>query len=84
MIEEILKLIDACWKFDEAQQPMSSWHDKQDLLIAIEQLKNCNLQNVSQQRELLLAFVEYYNKQEPYEYVPISVIERFLKANNCG
>ena len=47
MIEEILKFIDAYWKFDEAQQPMSSWHDKQDLLTAIEQLKNCNLQSVT-------------------------------------
>lgn len=47
MIEEIMKLIDAYWKFDEAQYPISSWHDKQDLLTAIEQLKNCNLQNVS-------------------------------------
>ena len=47
-------------------------------------VKNLTIPRVSQQRELLLAFVEYYNNQEPYEYVPISVIERFLKANNCG
>lgn len=31
-------MVDAYWKFDEAQQPMSSWHDKQDLLNALEEL----------------------------------------------
>lgn len=45
---------------------------------------NYNISLVSQQSELLLAFVDYYNKQEPYEYVPITSVERFLKANNCG
>jgi hypothetical protein len=30
--EEIIELIDAFWRFDNNQQPMSSWHDKQDLL----------------------------------------------------
>ena len=44
---------------------------------------NYNISLVSQQNELLLAFVDYYNKQEPYEYVPITSVERFLKANNC-
>ena len=34
--KEILRLIDAYWKFDNNQQPMSSWHDKQDLLKAVE------------------------------------------------
>lgn len=38
MKEKILQIIDAYWKFDEAQQPMSSWHDKQDLLKALEEL----------------------------------------------
>jgi hypothetical protein len=32
----ILELINRYWKFDNNQQPMSSWHDKQDLLKAIE------------------------------------------------
>jgi len=30
--EQIIDLVDKYWKFDESQQPMSSWHDKQDLL----------------------------------------------------
>lgn len=36
-IHEIIKLIDSYWKFDGDQQPMSSWHDKQDLLKAVEE-----------------------------------------------
>jgi len=35
MQHEILDLIDKYWKFDEQQQPLSSWHDKQDLLKAV-------------------------------------------------
>jgi len=38
MKDKILKLIDDYWKFDKDQQPMSSWHDKQDLLKALEEL----------------------------------------------
>jgi hypothetical protein len=38
MKEKILQMVDAYWKFDEAQQPTSSWHDKQDLLKALEEL----------------------------------------------
>lgn len=33
---KILELIDAYWKFDNNQHPMSSWHDKQDLLKEVE------------------------------------------------
>lgn len=33
---ELIKLIDDYWKFDENQQHMSSWHDKQDLLKRLE------------------------------------------------
>lgn len=39
-MEDILQLIDSYWKFDEYQQPISSWHDKQDLLKAIEKILN--------------------------------------------
>ncbi len=38
MKEKILQMVQAYWKFDEQQQPISSWHDKQDLLKAIEEL----------------------------------------------
>lgn len=38
MKEKILQMVDAYWKFDKQQQPISSWHDKQDLLKALEEL----------------------------------------------
>ena len=38
MTEKILQMVDAYWKFDNQQQPISSWHDKQDLLKALEEL----------------------------------------------
>lgn len=36
--DKILELINSYWKFDDDQQPVSNWHDKQDLLNEIEQL----------------------------------------------
>lgn len=45
MENEILKLINDYWKFDEFQQPMSSWHDKQDLIEAVK--KQLQQHNVS-------------------------------------
>jgi beta-lactamase class D len=38
-MEEIIRLINAYWKFDNDQQHLSTWHDKQDLLEAIRQAK---------------------------------------------
>ena len=35
MENEILNLIDRYWKFDNDQEPVSNWHDKQDLLEAV-------------------------------------------------
>ena len=32
---EVLKMINDYWKFDNYQKPVSSWHDKQDLLEII-------------------------------------------------
>jgi len=40
--EDILKLIDSYWKFDNYQDHLSSWHDKQDLLKSIEELFDKN------------------------------------------
>ncbi len=36
MKERILNLINQFWKFDNNQQPQSSWHDKQYLLERVE------------------------------------------------
>ena len=38
MKEEIIKLINGYWRFDDYQQPMSSYHEKQDLLKEINKL----------------------------------------------
>jgi hypothetical protein len=38
MKAEILELVNSYWKFDDNQQPVSNWHDKQDLLKAIDKL----------------------------------------------
>ena len=36
--KQILNLIDSFWRFDSYQQPNSSWHEKQDLLKAVDEL----------------------------------------------
>ena len=36
--EKIVKLINTYWRFDNDQDHISTWHDKQDLISAIEQL----------------------------------------------
>jgi hypothetical protein len=38
MKEKILEMVNAYWKFDNDQLPISGWHDKQDLLKALEEL----------------------------------------------
>lgn len=36
-IKDIIELVDKYWKFDENQQHLSYWHDKQDLLKKLEE-----------------------------------------------
>jgi hypothetical protein len=36
--EQIKKLINDYWRFDDNQRPTSSWHEKQDLLKEIDKL----------------------------------------------
>lgn len=38
-IEEAVQKIDAYWRFDNHQTPMSSWHEKQDLISELNKLK---------------------------------------------
>lgn len=50
-------------------------------------VKVFSISYVSQQRELLLAFMKDYYKNENWNNVKVNVdkrIDRFLKANNCG
>ena len=46
--------------------------------FAQQQLKNCNLQNVSQQRELLFAFGKYLQKRNISDFTPQMFIDDFL------
>lgn len=39
-IDKILELIDSYWRFDNHQQPLSNWHEKQDLLDEIRKFKS--------------------------------------------
>lgn len=60
---------------------------EEDMLLAMEEyaewkLKNCNLQNVSQQRELLYGFSTWHNakpQKERYDMIYVGEIEDFLK-----
>jgi hypothetical protein len=38
--EDVIDLIDRYWKFDDMQHPVSSWHDKQDLIKAVSDLQS--------------------------------------------
>lgn len=62
-MEEILKLIDAYWKFDNNQQPMSSWHEKQALLEAVKKAgKNFVQPDVSRSFRLTPSEQEAFEK----------------------
>lgn len=39
---KIIELINKYWKFDGGQQPISTWHDKNDLITEIELSSNNN------------------------------------------
>lgn len=38
MENEIIDLINRYWKFDDNQHPVSTWHDKQDLMEAVQKV----------------------------------------------
>ena len=41
-MEEVIELINKYWRFDNNQQPMSSWHEKQDLLKKLSEMHEAN------------------------------------------
>ena len=45
--DEIIKLINTYWRFDNDQDSTSTWHDKQDLISEIEQRQTLPLYSVS-------------------------------------
>lgn len=64
--DKIIKMINAYWKFDNDQQPTSNWHDKQDLITAIEQL---SIPRVSKSFVLALETTDFITKGKKYELV---------------
>lgn len=42
-MNKIIELINKYWKFDEDQQHLSSWHDKQDLLKELNKIQSVPL-----------------------------------------
>jgi len=61
-MDEIIELIEKYWRFDDNQQPMSNWHDKQDLIELLRSKQTGTNTPVScrasEQREILIIFVE--------------------------
>ena len=67
--EKIIELINTYWKFDNDQEHTSTWHDKQDLISAIEQL------NIGSVSESTLTAPDIRNKLSPITHL-ISMVER--------
>lgn len=48
------------------------------------QTKPCNIYDVSQRSELLLAFVKWLKEDDMLQYDNKHLVDWFIKANNCG
>ena len=76
---DIIKLIDAYWKFDDNQQPMSSWHDKQDLLKRLETDPFSHIERHKELHnaldELLADFIKHNKDVLPSKTSILSLIE---------
>lgn len=66
MHKEIIELIDRYWKFDNDQQHLSSWHDKQDLISAIIKMES---DNIAKQKEIIQTFREWYDNLSVEELI---------------
>ena len=86
MIQEKLKELElqlnyVCYDKELITRLSKVWDAYYDLKSEVKKL---NIPDVMQRSELLLAFVNWYNEQEPYEYIPNSVIDRFNLASNSA
>lgn len=79
MEHEILDLIDRYWKFDNDQTPVSNWHDKQDLLEEVR--KALHIHDVSNRRELLIAFSDAINICDGDKEKIGRLVDLYLKSN---
>jgi hypothetical protein len=71
MENEILDLIDRYWKFDDNQQPVSNWHDKQDLLEAV-------------RKALRIHDVVGRSEQLPCGHKQVELVRYAAKCKDCG
>ncbi|MDD4970712.1 MAG: hypothetical protein PHT07_14895 [Paludibacter sp.] len=73
LVETITGLIDSYWKFDENQQHMSSWHDKQDLMNRISEfLENEDERPKQELRLLPVKAVGFLKKAVTYLHTGLS------------
>lgn len=90
-VDEIIDLIDKYWKFDNMQYPLSSWHDKQDLLELLR--KNTEFQPIHtigiDEDELERLAKEYFTSWKAYNteqwrYVLHGFKQGYKAANSKG
>ena len=79
--KQVIQLINNYWKFDNDQDNLSSWHDKQDLINEIEKLTSTD---VSQQSELLELVTEIANNKQDYSNTRHKLWAKKLISSNCG
>ena len=79
--KQVIQLINNYWKFDNDQDNLSSWHDKQDLINEIEKLTSTD---VSHQRELLELVTEIANSNQVYSNTRHKLWAKKLISSNCG
>ena len=95
MKEKILQMVDAYWKFDNQQQPISSWHDKQDLLKSLEELiqpavicsacriTKAQIESIYQAKEEMKAMLGSANDDSHWKRY-IKNMENFLSNNKLA
>ena len=53
--KEVIQLINDYWKFDNDQDNLSTWHDKQDLISEIEKLNLSGVSHFADKEEPIIA-----------------------------
>ena len=66
--DRIRELINNYWRFDEYKHPASSWHDKQDLLNAIEEISPSK-----EEKETAIAFAEWIERNNYHRCAGVKI-----------
>lgn len=84
-LDTIIKLVDNYWKFND-QVPMSTWHDKQDLLNELEKLKEEKITQLSglSDYELSLDQLVYKIKGTESSLECIGILRNFISDVFCN